>query len=459
MVSTDKRQVLWFSIDSTGEDIEALHQTLISNQWDVTKVNSFTSAKEQLKRIPFHVGIISLNHPFAPDLPQQLQGFLSVDSQINWILVLPEQVEKVENIASDIDAIISQYCFDFHHRPVKPDLFLSVLGHAHGMAEIARHPYKINAVDYAQFGIIGSSEPMQKLFRQIRKVCALDVPVLISGETGTGKELVANAIHYYSARSPANLVVINCGGLTDSLIQAELFGYEKGAFTGAYHRQIGRIEACDGGTLFLDEIGDLPLSQQANLLRFLEDKTIVRVGGTKEIPVDIRVIAATNVDLKEAVASGKFREDLYYRLKVLHLKIPPLRERGDDIELLCRYYLQSGISMNNIRAKGLSAQAIQVIRNNEWQGNVRELANTISRAQIMAEDRLITPADLGLEKRHNHNRLYTNTLEQSRADAERSAIKDVLKKSKNNISQAASLLGISRVTLHRLINKYQLETE
>jgi DNA-binding NtrC family response regulator len=452
MVSKQKRQVLLFSIGTVGDDAQSLYSELIENQWDVCAVDSFSVAKHQLATQPFNVAVVVLNQNANPGLVNQLQVLLGTYSLTHWILVLSEQDDN-----ADIKAIISQYCFDFHHKPVQLDLFMSVLGHAHGMAEITRHPYRINSKEYAHFGIVGSSEPMQKLYSQIKKVCALDVPVLINGETGTGKELVANAIHYHSPRSASKLIVINCGSLADSIVQAELFGYEKGAFTGANARKIGRIEACDGGTLFLDEIGDLPLNQQANLLRFLQEKTIVRLGGHEEIPVDIRVIAATNVDLKMAVAAGQFREDLYYRLNVLHIHVPPLRERGDDIELLSRYFLQNDACQTNLKAKGLSAQALQVIRNYDWMGNVRELANTIHHAHIMSDNHLITPADLDLERRNNRHNI--NTLEESRADAERCAIKGGLRQSKNNISQAAYLLGISRVTLHRLINKYHLEVD
>jgi DNA-binding NtrC family response regulator len=455
MHNGQKRHVLLFSVGSIGEDSIGLNQALVAHQWDVTGVDSFASAKQHLQAFPFYVAIVTVNQQFTSELASQLQGLLAKHGDVNWLLVLPEQAET--DTASKIKTIISQYCFDFHHSPVQAELFVAILGHAYGMAEMTRQPHKINSADYAQFGIIGNSEPMQKLFCQIRKVCAMDMPVLISGETGTGKELVANAVHYHSARSAEKLIVINCASLADSLVQAELFGYEKGAFTGAYKRKIGRIEASNGGTLFLDEVGDLPLNQQANLLRFLQEKTIVRVGGHEEIPVDIRVISATNVDLKVAVEDGRFREDLYYRLKVLHLTVPPLKDRGGDIELLCRYYLQNHSSKTHFNVKGLCADALQVIRNYEWKGNVRELANTINHAKVMSENHLITPADLELEKRHNRHNL--NTLQESRADAECSAIKDGLRQCKNNISQAASLLGISRVTLHRLINKYKLELE
>ncbi len=454
MHDSQKRPVLLFSVDAIGKESIDLYQTLVVNQWKVIGVDSFSSAKQHLREFPFNVAVVLVTQSFTPELLSQLQNLFGEYGDTNWLLVMPEQFETDISMVSEVETLISQFCFDFHHTPVRDELFLAVLGHAYGMAEIARHPHKINSNDYAKYGIIGTSEPMQVLFNQIKKVCMLDTPVLISGETGTGKELVANAIHYNSARSEKKLIVINCASLTDSIIQAELFGYEKGAFTGAYKRKIGLIEASDGGTLFLDEIGDLPLEQQANLLRFLQEKTIIRVGGHEEIPVDIRIIAATNVDLKAAVAKGQFRDDLYYRLNVLHLKVPPLRERGEDVDLLCQYFLQNDGAMSNSKQKNLCAQALQVIRNYEWKGNVRELKNTLHRAQIMSDNHIITPADLDLERRHH--RYAANTLEKSRADADLSAIKSSLRQSKNNISEAASLLGISRVTLYRLLNKYQL---
>lgn len=225
---------------------------------------------------------------------------------------------------------------------------------------------------------------------------------------------------------------------------------------GAHKRKIGRIEAAQGGTLFLDEVGDLPLSQQTNLLRFLEQKTIVRVGGEEEVPVDVRIIAATQINLEKAVAEGSFREDLYFRLKVLHINVPPLRERGEDIELLARYFLKINIHLHHNKAKGLSLGALHVIRNYAWPGNVRELDNSIKCACIMSENRLISPADLDLEQRRN-NRPIFQTLEQNRADADRSAIQGCLRQCNYNITRASELLGVSRVTLHRLMKKYQLK--
>lgn len=454
MGSQSQRQILLFSPSGTSQ---ALIELLESCEWSIHLADSLSQATDILREVKPLVGVVTLELNDIEKHVDTLPGLLAFGAGINWILLLPAKTKLCDATTSKLDATISTYCFDYHHEPIQHDLFLAILGHAYGMAEIETHPSRISASNYSRFGIIGNSQPMQALFNQIDRVCKLEAPVLISGETGTGKELVANAIHYHSLRAEKKLVVINCGSLADSLVQAELFGYEKGAFTGAYKRKIGRLEASDGGTLFLDEVGDLPLSQQANLLRFLQENTIVRVGGHEEIPVDIRIIAATNIDLKAAVAKGRFREDLFYRLNVLHLEVPPLRERDGDIELLCRYFLSHDVSAARCQARGLSAEALKVIYQHPWRGNVRELANSIKHARIMSEHRLIQPIDLQLEKRE-YPRDYT-TLEESRADAERHAIQGGLRQSQNNISQAADLLGISRVTLHRLINKYQLNID
>lgn len=454
MNNKQNRAVFLLTIDTDGSDLK---QVLEQYHWQVNQSDSLIAATDKLAQGHFNVAIAKLSDKVELSQLEQLEELLAFDPYVNWLLILPDTPFSGHKVSDTVHTMIAEYCFDFHHGPVQAELLLTVLGHAYGMADVNRDPRTINGTAYSQFGIIGNSEPMQQLYRNIQKVCELDDPVLITGETGTGKELVANAIHYHSPRADAQIIVINCGSLADSLVQAELFGYEKGAFTGAYHRKVGRIEASNGGTLFLDEIGDLPLSQQANLLRFLQEKTIVRVGGHEEIPVDVRIMAATHIDLKQAVAEGHFRDDLYYRLRVLHITIPPLRERGDDIELLCRYFLQRDNVGRHNRARGLSAAALRVVNEYDWKGNVRELANTIKHAQIMSDKRLITPEDLELERRQ-HSR-QTGTLEQLREDADRSAIQGCLRQYKNNVSQAAHVLGVSRVTLHRLINKYHLHVK
>ena len=304
------------------------------------------------------------------------------------------------------------------------------------------------------FGIIGASQVMQSLFALLQKVAKEDCPVLIQGETGTGKELVATAIHKNSSRATKPLVAINCGAFPKELIQAELFGYEKGAFTGAVQRKIGRIESAQGGTLFLDEIGDLPMAQQINLLRFLEDKTIERIGGLEKIPIDVRIISATHVDLREAVRNKTFREDLYYRLDVLEIKTPPLRVREGDIELLAYYFFNKIAEKGFYKAKGFNPDALLLINHYQWPGNVRQLMNCIRHAVVVSDNNLLSLADLGLERRYKDRLLQT--LVEARAISDQELIQNSLRHTSNNISHTAKTLGISRVSLYRLMNKYNM---
>jgi transcriptional regulator with PAS, ATPase and Fis domain len=246
---------------------------------------------------------------------------------------------------------------------------------------------------------------------------------------------------------------VNCGALPANLIQSELFGYEKGAFTGAAARKVGHIEAAAGGTIFLDEIGDLSADLQVNLLRFLQENTIERVGSTEKLSVDVRVIAATHVNLEKAVEEGRFREDLYYRLHVLNLKVPPLRERQGDVELLARFFFDKFAKERRPALRGFSHRALGVMREHDWPGNVRELINRVRRAMVMSDKRLITPEDLGLHAGAPRRRVIT--LEQAREEAERGAIQSCLQRVRN-VSRAARELGISRVTLYRLMEKHGL---
>jgi len=315
--------------------------------------------------------------------------------------------------------------------------------------------FKNNNKEYPSgFGIIGASEIMQNLFSLLQKVAKEDCPVLIQGETGTGKELVATAIHKNSSRAANPLVAINCGAFPKELIQAELFGYEKGAFTGAAQRKIGRIESAQGGTLFLDEIGDLPMAQQINLLRFLEDKTIERIGGLEKIPIDVRIISATHVDLREAVRNKTFREDLYYRLDVLEIKTPPLRVREGDIELLAYYFFNKIAEKGFYKAKGFNPDALLLINHYQWPGNVRQLMNCIRHAVVVSDNNLLSLADLGLERRYKDRVLQT--LVEARAISDQELIQNSLRHTSNNISHTAKTLGISRVSLYRLMNKYNM---
>jgi two-component system NtrC family response regulator len=296
---------------------------------------------------------------------------------------------------------------------------------------------------------------MQEVFSSIRKVATTDVPVLIEGESGTGKELVARAIHRNSSRRDFPFVVINCGAIPETLLESELFGHEKGAFTGAHIQRRGRFEMAQRGTLFLDEIGELSLTLQVKLLRFLQEQKIERVGGREEIVVDARVLAASNKNLKQALKEGKFREDLYYRLGVVTISLPPLREREGDGLLLATAMLQRYARENGKKIFGFTPQGIRAIESYMWPGNIRELENRIKRAVIMAEGQKVTQTDL--EFQSPYEKYEGRGLKEAREALERDFIQRALYKHKGSITHAASELGISRPTLYELMEKLAIE--
>ena len=388
------------------------------------------------------------------ELTQLNQLFNFHGKGINWIMGIPTECNFDAKSNPVKSKLISENCSNFIVHPFNIGRLLIALNNAYGVDEFLS-PFQKYITHYpSNFGIIGNSPPMVDLFRLLKKVANEDCSVLIEGETGTGKELVANAIHNNSSRSAQPLIAINCGAFPKDLIQAELFGHEKGAFTGALQRKIGRIESAQGGTLFLDEIGDLPFEQQINLLRFLEDRTIQRIGGSEKISIDVRVIAASHVDLKAAVQRKEFREDLYYRLQVLQVRTPSLRVREDDIELLAYYYFNKFSANGSYKAKGFDTDSLYLLKNYDWPGNVRQLMNCIRNALVTSENRLLTPRDLGIERRYKERTLQT--LEQARAIAERESIITCLRHTNNNMSRAAEVLGISRVSLYRLADKHKL---
>jgi DNA-binding NtrC family response regulator len=328
------------------------------------------------------------------------------------------------------------------------------LGHAHGHAVLRQgvHAQKSSRCDGS---IVGDSAAIKELERRMTRVARVDAPVLVCGESGSGKELAARAIHRQSARAKGPFVPVNCGAMQATLIQSELFGHTKGAFTGADREGRGLIEAAHGGTIFLDEIGDLALDLQINLLRFLQEKTINRVGSTKSIHVDARVIAATHVDLDKAVAAGTFREDLFYRLNVVPLRVPALRERPADVELLAQHFFDRFATERGAQLKGFSRRAVVAMTAHTWPGNVRELINRVRRAMVMTEGRLIGPTDLGLEER-DEPRAW-DALEEARTRAERGAISVSLQQAGKNVTEAAKQLGVSRMTLYRLMAKHGID--
>ena len=431
---------------------DTLVSDLCSAGWAVQVVKSAHDAQKLIDNSGCCVGLVILGDKDCEYIQQEMEELMMVSQDVIWIGLLPSGFK----ITEDICQLISKYFSDYHSQPVDLERLLITLGHAYGMAQM-QHKLRVfqGAESSGYDEIIGRSPVMRQLIKKIGKVASVEAPVLITGESGAGKELVAHAIHRQSSRSEGPFVAVNCGALPASLIQSELFGHEKGAFTGAHQQRQGRFELAEQGTLFLDEVGDLPLDLQVNLLRFLEEKVIERLGGTSRIPVNTRVIAATHVDLQKAVADGRFRMDLYYRLNVLHLNVPSLREREGDIELLARFLFKKFAAENYYPAKGFSRQALQVLEQHSWPGNVRELMNRVHQAMIMCEGGLIQPADLELDRRVKRQSI--SSLEEARAVSEKQAIASALRWTRKNISQAAQELGVSRTTLYRLMEKYGIK--
>jgi two-component system response regulator HydG len=323
------------------------------------------------------------------------------------------------------------------------------------LARASRYAIEPILSDEPLAAITGTSAAVRALAECVRKFAPVELPLLITGETGTGKEMAARTLHRLSARRDRPFAAINCGALPANLVQSELFGHERGAFTGATARRIGHFEVAAGGTVFLDEIGDLPLDAQTNLLRFLQEGTLERVGSCQSIHVDVRVLAATHVDLERAVAQGRFREDLFYRLNVLRLRVPPLRERSGDIDLLAQHFLESFRETYSTRARAFSASSRRAMNAFPWPGNVRELMNRVQRAAVVAEDALISPVDLELDCEDAQLQRRAS-LGNARTSAERDAIVACLRDSAFNISECARRLRVSRVTVYRLCKKHRL---
>jgi two-component system, NtrC family, response regulator len=353
--------------------------------------------------------------------------------------------------------------YDFFQKPVNIDELRILMKRAFHLAAIEEENQELYAAlerKTTQFGgMIGQCTGMQEIFSIMRKVSTTDAAVLIQAESGTGKELVAKAIHSMSLRSGETFVPINCGAIPENLLESELFGHEKGAFTGAQAQVQGKVEYAHKGTLFLDEIGELPTPLQVKLLRFLQDKTIQRVGGREDISVDTRIIAATNKDLAKEISEGRFREDLFYRIGVVQIKIPPLRERNGDIVLLATYYLNRFAALYNKKNRRFSSQALDALQSYGWPGNVRELENRVQRAVIMAEGAMIEPGDLGFLEQINKAPVATDdnlTLKTAKERVEREMVVSAIDRHKGNISKAADDLGISRPTFYDIMKKHGL---
>jgi nitrogen regulation protein NR(I) len=374
--------------------------------------------------------------------------------------------------------------FDYVLKPFDIPEMLSIIHKAIEAGRFMRSPVTMDARPEIETdeAIIGRSKPMQDVYKAIGRVSASDATVLIRGESGTGKELVARAVYQHSLRSENPFLVINCVAIPETLLESELFGYEKGAFTGAAHRRVGKIEQASGGTVFLDEIGDMPFSIQAKILRLLQERSIERLGGRETISVDVRIIAATNRNLEKAIEDGRFREDLYYRLKVVTINLPPLREREGDIPLLTEYYVHRysvALDMNN---PGITPQAMQVLKAHPWPGNIRELANILQKALIfnrgapIAEEDILqaitesdgfkAPAPEGTDRQIRQwaremlrSGGVKNLFDTCMDHVAGILVSEALNATGGNRSRAAKLLGLSRPTLHSKIDKYNLQFE
>lgn len=415
--------------------------------WSLHSVTDIASAQKALKSTSYPLALLLLDG--LPDTELAAVDALLEDHQATqWVGVF--LAEKISQPA--YRALIVQHLFDFHTWPIDPTRLNHTLGHAFGYAELCHRPLKKTSGVPRDMGLVGQSKAMIHLRKQIVKVALASAPVLIWGESGSGKELTAQAIHMQSRRASAPFIAVNCGAIPANLIQSELFGYERGAFTGASRDKRGLIESAAGGTLFLDEIGDLPLDLQVNLLRFLQEGTIQRVGSSQCITVDARVIAASHRCLQDAVKAGQFREDLLYRLNVLPLTVPALRDRKDDLEILVKHFFDAFSHDKNPRLTGFSNRALQAIQACDWPGNVRELMNRVRRAMVMSEGRLITPEDMDLVLPSQAPN--GEALGEARIRAERDAIHGSLQGSGHNITRAARDLGVSRMTLYRLMEKH-----
>ncbi len=449
MHAKERRPLIHAAAGSTTHDFSFLGEA----GWRMLTTRSAREADRLLRVETVYAAILDLSAGYRDqDLAAYARSMRALNA--GWVAA----VTQAQLGDPQVRRLIHDYCFDYLTLPSPRDLVASVVGHAYGMAGLCRETV-IPASGGApgEFGMIGSSETMQRLFRSVRKIAATEAPAFIAGETGTGKELTAQAIHQQSTRADKPFVAINCGAIPSHLVQSELFGYERGAFTGANQRKIGRIEAANGGTLFLDEIGDLPLECQVSLLRFLQQGAIERLGGHVIIPVDVRVISATHVDLEEALRSGRFRSDLYHRLCVLRIDEPPLRARGKDIELLAQHALRSFAAETQRRIDGFTPCAIASLHAYRWPGNVRELLNCVRRAVVMAESRRISAWDLNLQPTAETSR--RQTLDEARGAAERTVIEQGLLRNGQRLSETARELGISRVTLYRLMCRHGLRED
>jgi len=426
---------------------DSLSKWFNSEGYTATPVASARLALETIQQNEFDVALIDIKMPGMDGM--ELQGRL-VDADPDLTLIIMTGYASVETAVQ----ALKRGAYDYITKPVDPDelshLVAKALEHKRARKEVARLRENLEEV-FPGSEMIGTSPAMKKVGELIQMVASSDATVLITGESGTGKEVVARAIHAASPRRYMPMVTIHCGALTETLLESELFGHEKGAFTGAQYRKQGKFEVADGGTVFLDEISDISLKTQTDLLRVLQEKEIVRVGGNQAIKVDFRCIAATNKNLEELVKAGTFRPDLYYRLHVFCIDLPPLRERKEDIPLLADYFLKKFCANTSRPVPALSAEALELLMANDWRGNVRELENAVERALVVGRGGEIKPSDFSFPFQATEAQAG-RTLD----DIERVAIERTVRETQGNLSRTARILGIDRTTLYNKLRRYGL---
>lgn len=426
------------------------------DDYDVTISGDREDAICQLRKV--EPGVVLLDLGLPPDPGGVTEGLATLSE----ILALAKETKVVvvtgDNDRANAVKAIDLGAYDFYQKPVDPEILSLIVKRAYQVYELEKENRRLHShqENMPLNGIIATSPQMLKLCRTIEKVAPSDITTLLLGASGTGKERFARALHDLSPRAKQPMVAINCAAIPDTLLESELFGYEKGAFTGANQTTPGKIEFADKGTLFLDEIGDLPLDLQAKLLRFIQEREVERVGGRKAIPVDVRIVCATHQDLTTHIADGRFREDLYYRVSDLTLNIPPLKDRDGDALVLAKTFLDRFARDQKRPIKGFDEETQQAIEAYAWPGNVRELESRVKRAVVMADGKYITLEDMALTEANEQSMPFN--LKEVRHEAEKRAIVRCLVHVDDNISDAAALLGVSRPTLYNLMEKYGLRS-
>ena len=445
------------------DDDEAIRTQMkwaLSEQYEVHFAEDRKAAGESFESNSPAVTLLDLGLPPRPNEPDEglgvLSDILAIDNTAK-VIIISGQGEKQNAIEA-----VGAGAYDFLCKPVEMEELRLLLRRCIQVVALEKEYHKLqqNQCPDVFEDMLGTSPQMQEVFALIRKVATTNAPVLFLGESGTGKEMAAAAIHRRSTRKEGAFIAINCNAIPESLLESELFGHEKGAFTGAHVQRKGLLETASGGTLFLDEIGELPPAIQVKLLRFLQEQRLQRVGGRQEIQVDTRLVAATNANLKELINSGKFREDLYFRIAVVTIRLLPLRERGGDIVFLACEFLQRYSSQDGRPKMVFAPEALRAMSRYSWPGNVRELQNRVKRGVIMSSGSRVTAKDLELERDQvNLTSSSTTTLRQAREHVERKMVEQALKRNSGKITSAAADLGISRPTLYELMEKLGIAKE